>query len=58
MGGSVGSALITLFVLTPLFLVVNFVLGVILAAGIDHWVSSKAPGAPRHIFPPAIAVGE
>ncbi len=58
MGGSVGSALITLLVVTPLFAVVNFVLGVVIAAGIDRWVSSKAPAAPRHIFPPAIAVGE
>ncbi len=58
MGGSVGSALITLFVVTPLFAVVNFVMGVLIAAGIDHYVLRVAPSTPRHIFPPAITVGD
>ncbi len=57
-GGAVGSALFTLLLITPIFVVVNFVLGVAIAAGIDHGVLRVAPAAPRHIFPPAISVGE
>jgi len=58
MGGGVGSGLVTLLLVTPLFVVVNFVMGVLIAAGIDHGVLRVAPAAPRHIFPPAIAVGD
>jgi hypothetical protein len=58
MGGVFGSGLITLLLVTPIFVVVNFVLGVAVAAGIDHAVLRVAPAAPRHVFPPAISVGE
>ncbi len=58
MGGDLGSGLIMLLLVTPIFVVVNFVLGVAIAAGIDHGVLRVAPAAPRHIFPPAITVGE
>lgn len=57
-GGHAGGALFMLLVVTPLFIAVNFVLGVLVAAGIDHYVLRVAPAAPRHIFPPAITVGE
>jgi len=57
-GGDLGSGLIMLLLVTPIFVVVNFVLGVAIAAGIDHAVLRVAPAAPRHIFPPAITVGE
>ena len=58
MGGDLGSSLFTLLLVTPIFVVVNFVMGVLIAAGIDHGVLRVAPAAPRHIFPPAITVGE
>jgi len=35
-----------------------YIMGVLIAAGIDHGVLRVAPAAPRHIFPPAIAVGD
>ncbi|MCH7890311.1 MAG: hypothetical protein IH921_02290 [Gemmatimonadetes bacterium] len=57
-GGAFGGALFTLLLITPIFVVVNFILGVAIAAGIDHGVLRMAPAAPRHIFPPAISVGE
>ncbi len=56
-GGNPRGALIMALLITPLFVVVNFVLGAIVAAGIDHGVLRVAPAAPRHIFPPAIKVG-
>ena len=58
MGGDVGGALFMALLVTPLLAVVNFVLGALIAAGIDHGVLRVAPAAPRHIFPPAISVGE
>ena len=58
MNGDVGSGLFTLLLVTPVFVVANFVMGVLIAAGIDHGVLRVAPAAPRHIFPPAISVGE
>ena len=58
MNGDVGSGLFTLLLVTPVFVVANFVMGVLIAAGIDHGVLRVAPDAPRHIFPPAISVGE
>ena len=57
-GGDIGSALFMALLVTPLFVVVNFVLGAVVAAGIDHGVLRLAPAAPRHIFPPAINVGQ
>ena len=56
-GGDLGGALLMGLLVTPLFVVVNFVLGAIVAAGIDLGVLRMAPAAPRHIFPPAIKVG-
>lgn len=56
-GGDLGGALFMALLVTPLFVLVNFVLGAIVAAGIDHGVLRVAPAAPRHIFPPAIKVG-
>ena len=56
-GGNLQGALIMALLITPLFVAVNFVLGAIVAAGIDHGVLRVAPAAPRHIFPPAIKVG-
>ena len=56
-GGDLGGALVMALLVTPLFVLVNFVLGAIVAAGIDHGVLRLAPAAPRHIFPPAIKVG-
>lgn len=58
MGGVLGSGLMTLLLVTPIFVVVNFVLGVWIAAGIDHAVLRVAPATPRHIFPSAIMLGE
>ena len=58
MGGNFGGALFMALLVTPLFVVVNFVLGAVVAAGIDHGVLRVAPAAPRHIFPPAIDIGQ
>ena len=58
MGGHVGGALIMALLVTPIFVAVNFVVGALVAAGIDHGVLRVAPAAPRHIFPPAINVGQ
>ena len=58
MNGAFGSGLFTLLLVTPVFVVANFVLGVLVAAGIDQGVLRVAPTAPRHIFPPAISVGQ
>ncbi len=58
MGGDVGGALFMALLVTPLFAIVNFVMGVLIAAGIDHYVLRVAPATPRHIFPPAITVGD
>ena len=56
-GGDIGAALFMVSLVTPLLVVVNFVLGALIAAGIDHGVLRVAPAAPRHIFPPVISVG-
>jgi len=58
MGGDLGSGLITLLLVTPIFVVVNFGRGVAIVAGIDHAVLGVAPATPGHIFPPAITVGD
>jgi hypothetical protein len=58
LGGNVGDALFMALAVTPIFTVVNFIFFVVIAAGIDRYVLMKAPMAPRHIFPPAITVGE
>ena len=54
--GDVGGGLLMLLLVTPLFVVLNFVFFVVIATGIDRVVTRLVPAAPTYIFPPAIAV--
>jgi hypothetical protein len=56
--GDIGGSLLMLLLVTPLFVVVNFVFFVVIATGIDRVVMNSVPAAPRYIFPPAIALGK
>jgi hypothetical protein len=47
-----------LFLVTPLFVVLNFVLFLLIGTGIDRVVVKVVPAAPRYIFRPAINLGE
>ena len=58
MGGDVGRGLFMLLLVTPIFVAVNFVGFALIAALIDRVVLRSDPGAARHIFPPAMALGE
>ena len=58
MGGDVGRGLFMLLLVTPIFVAVNFVGFALIATLIDRVVLRSDPAAARHIFPPAITLGE
>ena len=58
MGGDVGRGLFMLSLVTPIFVAVNFVGFALIATLIDRVVLRSDPAAARHIFPPAITLGE
>ena len=58
MAGDIGRGMFMLLLVTPLFVVVNFVGFVLIATLIDRAVMRLAPAARRHIFPPVMSFGE
>ena len=58
MGGDVSGGLFMLLLVTPIFVLVNFVGFVLVATLINRAVVKFAPGAPTHVFPPVLALGE
>jgi hypothetical protein len=56
--GDLSSGLLMLLLVTPLFVVLNFVLFLLIGTGIDRAVIKIVPAAPRYIFRPAINLGE
>ena len=58
MGGDVGRGLFMLLLVIPIFVAVNFVGFALIATLIDRVVLRSDPAAARHIFPPAITLGE
>jgi hypothetical protein len=57
-GGHLGGALFTTVLVIPIFMVASFLVGAMVAAGIDYGVLRADPAASRHIFPPWIGLGE
>jgi len=54
----IGGGMFMLLLVTPVFVVVNFVGFVLIATLIDRVVMRLAPAARRHIFPPVVSFGE
>ena len=55
MGGDIGRGMFMLLLVTPLFVVVNFVGFLLIATLIDRVVMRLAPATRRHIFPPVMS---
>ena len=57
--GHLGGALFTIVLVTPIFMAASFLVGAMLAAGIDYGVLRWDPNAAKHIFPPLlIGIGD